>query len=248
MTNSDLHTFNFSGLELRVIMQEGEPWFVARDVCFITGSYLSPAGNPNVTMLVQKLNADETQFNRIEVRVGKAVAPRRVVLVSESGLYKLIMRSDKPEARKFQDWVTRDVLPSIRKTGGYLLNEEARDNAHADDRQGMPLPEAFAQMFDLMMQQQAVTNQLLAQLLAERNQAPNEKPKDERRIRKLITAFEAADKFDIEASSPEIGMRASAYCRERGIKYSSRRNNAYGKINVYPTYVFKDMLAEGVIA
>ncbi|HBT68496.1 MAG TPA: hypothetical protein DEB63_09970 [Agrobacterium sp.] len=50
---------------------------------------------------------------------------RPLKFVSESGLYKLIMRSDKPEARKFQDWVTRDV-PAIRKTGGYLLNEEAR--------------------------------------------------------------------------------------------------------------------------
>ncbi|WP_425292724.1 BRO-N domain-containing protein [Agrobacterium tumefaciens] len=59
-------------------------------------------------------------------------------MISESGLYKLIMRSDKPEARKFQDWVTRDVLPAIRKTGGYLLNEEAPDTAKADDGAGMP--------------------------------------------------------------------------------------------------------------
>lgn len=47
---------------------------------------------------------------------------RPQLIISESGLYKLIMRSDKPEARKFQDWVTRDVLPAIRKTGGYLMN------------------------------------------------------------------------------------------------------------------------------
>lgn len=59
---------------------------------------------------------------------------RPLKFVSESGLYKLIMRSDKPEARKFQDWVTREVLPAIRKTGGYLLNEEAREAAKADDR------------------------------------------------------------------------------------------------------------------
>ncbi|WP_452030449.1 BRO-N domain-containing protein [Azospirillum palustre] len=47
-------------------------------------------------------------------------------LISESGLYKLVMRSDKPEARKFQDWVTRDVLPAIRKDGGYIMGEEGR--------------------------------------------------------------------------------------------------------------------------
>lgn len=52
--------------------------------------------------------------------------------VAESGLFKLIMRSDKAVAREFQDWVTREVLPSIRKTGGYLLNEEMRATAGAD--------------------------------------------------------------------------------------------------------------------
>ena len=65
-----------------------------------------------------------------------------MLTISESGLYKLIMRSRKPQARKFQDWVTREVLPAIRKTGGYLLNEEARETAKADDRQAMPLPDA----------------------------------------------------------------------------------------------------------
>jgi prophage antirepressor-like protein len=47
-----------------------------------------------------------------------------MAIVSESGLYKLIMRFDKPEARSFQDWVTRDILPAIRKDGGYILGEE----------------------------------------------------------------------------------------------------------------------------
>ena len=54
--------------------------------------------------------------------------------VSESGLYKFIMRSDKPEAIAFQNWVTKEVLPSIRKSGGYLLNENARLTAHADNK------------------------------------------------------------------------------------------------------------------
>jgi len=47
-----------------------------------------------------------------------------LTLLSESGLYKLIMRSDKPTARPFQDWVTRDVLPAIRKDGAYIMGEE----------------------------------------------------------------------------------------------------------------------------
>jgi prophage antirepressor-like protein len=51
---------------------------------------------------------------------------RRLVVISESGLYKLVMRSNKPEARKFQDWVTRDVLPAIRKDGGYIMGVRGR--------------------------------------------------------------------------------------------------------------------------
>lgn len=47
----------------------------------------------------------------------------RAMLISESGLYKLIMRSDKPQARDFQDWVTRVVLPAIRKDGAYIMGE-----------------------------------------------------------------------------------------------------------------------------
>lgn len=64
--------------------------------------------------------------------------------VAESGLYKLIMRSDKPVAKDFQDWVTREVLPAIRKTGGYLLNEDMRPTAAADSREEFPMPSSFS--------------------------------------------------------------------------------------------------------
>ena len=63
--------------------------------------------------------------------------------VNESGMYKLIMRSEKKTAKPFQDWVTKEVLPSIRKTGGYLLNEAARTTAHADTKEAMPDTPAF---------------------------------------------------------------------------------------------------------
>lgn len=68
---------------------------------------------------------------------------KKQTVVSESGLYKLIMRSEKSEAKEFQNWVTKEVLPSIRKTGGYLLNEAARAVAHADTKEAMPDTPAF---------------------------------------------------------------------------------------------------------
>ena len=66
-------------------------------------------------------------------------APSATV-ASESGLYRLIMRADSAKSKPFRDWVVREVLPSIRRTGGYLLNENARETAHADTKEAMPLP------------------------------------------------------------------------------------------------------------
>lgn len=146
MTNSEttLRTFDFAGLELRVIMDGDTPWFMAADVCEALGfskhptnrTYAHHLNRSNLSPLERRKRSLPT------IRSGSQLRPQ--LILSESGLYKLIMRSDKSEARKFQDWVTREVLPAIRKTGGYLLNEEARDTARADDRQAMPLPEAFA--------------------------------------------------------------------------------------------------------
>lgn len=121
---------------IRIVDIKGEPWFVAADV--IKAIYGPTNSN---AMPYSLLGEDERSYiNRIDVGLRPG---RPMVAVSESDFYKLIMRSDKPEARKFQDWVTREVLPAIRKTGGYLLNEESRDTAKADDRVAMPLPEGF---------------------------------------------------------------------------------------------------------
>lgn len=68
------------------------------------------------------LRDDEVRTIPRGLITGKGMA--QVTLLSESGLYKFILRSDKPQARPFQDWVTREVLPSVRKTGGYILGEE----------------------------------------------------------------------------------------------------------------------------
>ncbi len=142
------HEFKFKDLTIRAVEIEGEPWFLAADVCRALSVYIRRDGTPNTNSATRKLSPDERRLiSYLEAnRIGLQQAASRahgILLVSESGLYKLIMRSDKPEAKAFQDWVTREVLPAIRKTGGYLLNEEARDTAHADDRTAMPMPEGL---------------------------------------------------------------------------------------------------------
>jgi prophage antirepressor-like protein len=101
--------------EVRVVTIDGEPWFVAADACRALGIGVRPDGKVQVNQPCKLLSADERGTSRISTPSGA----QGVVIISESGLYKLVMRCDKPAARAFQDWVTRDVLPSIRKTGRF---------------------------------------------------------------------------------------------------------------------------------
>lgn len=94
---------------IRVSTVEGEPWFVAKDVC-------DALGISKYRDAVSRLDDDE----RGSVLVDTLGGAQETSTISEPGLYKLIMRSRKPEAKAFQRWVTHEVLPAIRKTGGYI--------------------------------------------------------------------------------------------------------------------------------
>ena len=110
--------FDFKGAALRTLIDEaGEPWFVAKDVCDILEI-------SNSRDAVSKLDSDEKGVVITDTLGGDQQAS----IISEPGLYKLIMRSRKPEAREFQRWVTHEVLPQIRKTGGYIPTTDADDD------------------------------------------------------------------------------------------------------------------------
>ena len=96
--------------ELRVIKaNDGEPWFVAKDIC----QALDLGRQQDST---RYLDQDE----KGECLVNTTSGQQRMVTVSEAGFYRLVLKSRKPEAKAFQRWVTHDVLPSIRKEGGYI--------------------------------------------------------------------------------------------------------------------------------
>ncbi|WP_112875293.1 Bro-N domain-containing protein [Paracoccus endophyticus] len=109
---NSLTTFAFNGNDIRIIDRDGSPWFAVADVCRILGiSNTSDATN----------YLDLIEVSRLKLTTGRGPSN---LIISESGLYKLILRSDKAEAKPFQDWVTKVVLPSIRKDGGYVAGEE----------------------------------------------------------------------------------------------------------------------------
>ena len=111
---NDLQVFNFEQQSVRVILQDGEPWWVAKDVADVLGIV-------NSRDAVSALDDDEK--NTVGISDGKRGNPN-MTIISESGLYTLIMRSNKPEAKRFRKWVTSEVLPSIRKTGSYSVNNK----------------------------------------------------------------------------------------------------------------------------
>lgn len=111
---NEIQVFNYQNNEVRTVELNGEPWFVLRDVCQVLGI-------SNHKMTAQRLEDDEVSLADLTDSIGRQ---QETTIINESGLYNVILRSDKPEAKPFRKWVTSEVLPSIRKTGGYIAGQE----------------------------------------------------------------------------------------------------------------------------
>lgn len=107
MSNA-LQLFNFQDQPVRVVMISGEPWWVAADVCKVLGIR-------NVADAVNRLDQKGVALNDTLTSGGY----QKLTIANEPNLYRLIFRSNKPQAKDFQDWVFGEVIPSIRKTGSY---------------------------------------------------------------------------------------------------------------------------------
>lgn len=106
--------FYYKDCRVRTVQRDNEPWFVLKDVCDVLGI-------SNHKMVAQRLDTDEVSQADLTDSLGRTQA---TTIINESGLYSVILRSDKPEARNFRKWITSEVLPSIRKTGGYIVGQE----------------------------------------------------------------------------------------------------------------------------
>jgi prophage antirepressor-like protein len=120
---SKITPFDFKGRNVRVVQKDGEPWFVAKDVCLILGlNDPSRAVNGHTERGETGLDEDEKGTPVVHTPGGK----QRMLCINESGLYSLIFKSIKPEAKVFRKWVTSEVLPAIRKNGSYSTKPLSR--------------------------------------------------------------------------------------------------------------------------
>lgn len=127
----NLISLEYQGNPVRCIQKDGTPWWVLSDVCKVVG-----LGSPH--KVADRLDDDEKGRNQIPTLGGN----QKVTIINESGLYNVLLRSDKPEAKPFKRWVTHEVLPQIRSTGKY----EAKPD---DEQLSLPMDDELVDILEL---------------------------------------------------------------------------------------------------
>ena len=139
---NELQVFNYNSSEVRTVQRDGEPWFVLKDVCQVLG-----LGTP--ARVAERLDGDEVSQTHLTDSIGRQ---QETTIINESGLYNVILRSDKPEAKPFRKWVTSEVLPTIRRHGMYATAETV-EKMLSD-------PDAMIQVFTALKEERAARQAL----------------------------------------------------------------------------------------
>ena len=117
MSQEILNKFDFEGKQVRTVVIDNEPWFVLSDVCKVLE--IANVGNAKA-----RLDQDDIRTMDVIDSIGRK---QKTATVNESGLYDVILDSRKPQAKQFRRWITSEVIPSIRKHGGYLTEEKIEE-------------------------------------------------------------------------------------------------------------------------
>lgn len=207
---NEMTTFSFESLQVRAIVDEhGEPWFVAGDLASILGYTRTSDALEHA-----KRSGVLPHFNQIN---GLAPATK---WVPESDLYRMIMRSNKPNAEAFQDWVVEEVLPSIRKTGAYQV-EQSLTTGDALVQMALAYKAHETRIMALEVKQDE-TKQAIAELVGGDDYTT---AKGYARTNHLPADRDFLNK---------VGRRASAMCRHQGIRPGRVTDEVWGEVNSYP--------------
>lgn len=125
MSDTQINKFNFESSTIRVVNINGDPWFIGKEICDLMGIV-------NTGVAFSELDTEDKQLINHPDMVKMGICNTddfdilRLMLISEPGLYELVMKSRKPDAKRFKKWVVSEVLPSIRKTGAYGVKPLSR--------------------------------------------------------------------------------------------------------------------------
>lgn len=209
---SEITPFNFNGHAVRVIIIDGEPWWVAADVC--EALEISNVGN-----VLARLDGDDIRRADVVDSVGRRNPNTNVI--NESGLYELIIRSDRPAAKEFRRWITAEVLPSIRKTGSYSVGPQ-------DD---LSLLEGMIVAIRADRVRLAAVEQRV-EVLEENHD----------RVAAIGYASLRGIRSDV-AYLNKLGRQASTIARRDAVPVSRVHSTVWGEVNAWPLEIWDEALA-----
>lgn len=203
MDENKIQVWNYESSEIRTVQVNGEPWFVLADVCRV----LEIARG---TKVAERLEEDEVRQTSITDSLGRQ---QKAYIINESGLYTVILRSDKPQAKPFRKWVTSEVLPSIRKHGAYMT-EQTLERA-------LTSPDFLIELATQLKTEQEQRRRLETTVAAQSKQMEQDKPK---------VLF--ADSVTASSSSILIG-ELEKLIKQNGVDIGQRRLFEWMRANGY---------------
>lgn len=204
--------FDFEHQEIRVLVENDGPWWVLTDVCRALG-----ISNPSDA--AGRLEEDERKaLPRATLGLTDGGAP--MILVNEPGLYRFIMRSDKPEAKRFQRWVFHEVLPAIRKTGSFVAKSDPTN-------------------FDAIRALVDAAEVHEARLKKVETAVENFGAHEDYRSIKAHAALIGVKLKDGDAKS--LGMQATALSKRMKHPIGTQPDATYGKVNMYHRDVLEQL-------
>lgn len=216
----------FEGRDVRMVSRNGEPWWVAKDVCDVL-----EIGNSRDA--IARLDDDEKGVGSIDTLGGT----QEMTMVNESGLYSLIIGSRKPESKRFKRWITHEVLPSIRRTGVYAVDPAPKDEFTI-----------LREMIDVLESNRKRITSLEGNVgtiettvLALRDTVDLFGADTDYRT---VRAYLRGAKINMplkDASS--VGKKAAALCRDRGILIGDVADERHGSVHSYPIDVLDEAVA-----
>ena len=203
MNENGIQVWNYESSEIRTVQVNGEPWFVLADVCKVL-----ELSSPH--KVADRLENDERNQIPVTDSLGRY---QNTAIINESGLYTVILRSDKPQAKPFRKWVTSVVLPSIRKHGAYMT-EQTLERA-------LTSPDFLIELATQLKTEQEQRRRLETTVAAQSKQMEQDKPK---------VLF--ADSVAASSSSILIGELAKLI-KQNGVDMGQRRLFAWMRENGY---------------
>lgn len=207
---------------VRVVMKDGEPWFVAVDVC----KALDIANHKDA---LTRLDEDEKTGVALTDPHGREQVTN---VVNEPGLYTLVLGSRKPEAKKFKRWITHEVVPSIRKTGSYSMNQNLTP-AEILLQNAQILVDQERRMKAIEDKTDALEDEV-KEIKAKSLTVPNEYY--------TIAGYASIRGISLDVSKARLlGIKASKLCKQYGVAKSKVHDERYGEVGVYHLDILKEV-------